>query len=51
MGVLFTNRPRADVEEFMKEFKQQDYARAGTIACKTVPLKVEYSALYRDTYA
>ena len=39
MGVLFTNRSRAEVEEYFESFKQMDYARSGTVATRTVPLK------------
>merc|ERR1711907_730151 len=37
MGVMFTNRAVEEVEEYFGAFKQEDYARAGTIAERTVP--------------
>lgn len=36
VGLLFTSRPAADVEEFFANFVEEDFARAGFVSPKTV---------------
>lgn len=40
MAVLFTDRSKEEVVEFISEFKQDDFARGGTISTETVPVEV-----------
>jgi len=39
VGVLFTNRPVAQVEAFFNSFRELDFARAGSRAAKTIDVQ------------
>ncbi|XP_077060273.1 mRNA turnover protein 4 homolog [Siphateles boraxobius] len=38
VGVLFTNKTKDEVQEYFSEFKEMDYARAGSVATMAVTL-------------
>jgi mRNA turnover protein 4 len=41
VGLLFTSRPRSEVEEFFKDFSQPDFARAGFVSPREVVITNE----------
>ncbi|KAL2886589.1 Ribosome assembly factor mrt4 [Ceratocystis lukuohia] len=45
VGLLFTNRPAADVTSYLSSISEADFARAGTVASRTfvIPAGVVYS--------